>query len=52
MEPCCTAGYVLSGLQVGYSYIWILGIAHRSMKEDVYRGYYIPEGTFRIWLSC
>ncbi|SJL18707.1 related to cytochrome P450 CYP2 subfamily [Armillaria ostoyae] len=22
-----------------------LGVAHRSMKEDVYRGYYIPAGT-------
>ncbi|KAG7439041.1 cytochrome P450 [Guyanagaster necrorhizus] len=25
-----------------------LGVAHRTMKEDVYRGYYIPAGTFQI----
>ncbi len=28
-----------------------LGIAHRSMKEDVYRGYYIPAGMLPVRLS-
>ncbi len=26
-----------------------LGVAHRSVKADVYRGYYIPADMFRLW---
>lgn len=25
-----------------------LGMAHRSVKDDVYRGYYIPAGTLQV----
>ncbi len=25
-----------------------LGVAHRSVKADIYRGYYIPAGMFRL----
>ncbi|KAK0500354.1 cytochrome P450 [Armillaria luteobubalina] len=29
-----------------------MGVAHRSVKEDVYRGYYIPAGTTRTRFLC
>ncbi|KAK0209253.1 cytochrome P450 [Desarmillaria ectypa] len=39
-------GYVLPVLRVLLQFIdFNLGIAHRTVEEDVYRGYYIPAGT-------
>ncbi len=53
MESCRTDGYVSIGplMSMESTTLFHSGVAHRSVNADVYRGYYIPAGMFRMCLS-
>ncbi len=49
MESCWSNGYIFSDTRMLLQLMAFgLGMAHRSVKDDVYRGYYIPAGTLQV----
>ena len=54
MDSTCTPRYVLKKDEIKVKLTVVLGLPHRLMEDDVYKGMFIPKGSLvfgNIWYA-